>query len=81
MLHQLLFEELTCAQFKVYEALEANLFLQFGLLESFSTKCGFDVLPPHSPVGPQRGSCSVFYLVFHKEGFLNSSEMNSTIQP
>ena len=49
MPNQLSFEEWTCAQLKICEALVANLFLQFGLPGSLSKKCCFDVLPPHSP--------------------------------
>ena len=54
MPHQLSFKEWTCAQLKICEALVANLFLQFRLPGSLSTKYGFDVLPPNS-LGATKG--------------------------
>ena len=35
-------------QLKICEVLFVDLFLQFELPGSLSTKCGFDILPPHS---------------------------------
>ena len=61
-------------QLKICEALVANLFLQFELPGSLSTKCGFDVLPPHS-LGATGGELFGVLLRF-PQGRLNFSEMN-----
>ena len=73
--HQLSFEEWTCAQLKICEALVANLFLQFGPPGSLSAKCGFDVQPPHS-LGASEGGFFQCSIPFSTRKALNSSKMN-----